>query len=359
MATNTTSPAAAIPDQAGGRTDRADSAELLALVGDIFESIPIATLVVAETGRIRLANHEAEQLLGYPRSQLEGQSVDMLVPEGLRGSHAARRESYARQPSTRRMGADRELLAVRADGALVPVEIALKPLRTRAGAMVIAVLLDISARKALEQERMAVNAELERRVAERTLELERSNAEKLDMLARLEAARAALEQLSRQDPLTGLANRREFGERAAIERERAERSRSPLSLAMLDIDRFKDVNDRHGHALGDQVLREIAAILQRECRVADLVSRYGGEEFALALPDTDLPEALAVCERIRTAIQSHDWARLRHGLQLSISIGVATRALGESVDAALARADALLYQAKHRGRNRVEGVAVA
>lgn len=328
---------------------------ILALVGDIFESLPVAVLVVDAERRIVMANRELEALLGFRRRELLGQALEILLPEAVRAAHAVHHRSYLDAPVARRMGENRDLLARRADGSTIPVEIALKPMSGADGPVVIAAILDLSARKALEKQSREANAELERRVRERTAELERSNRDKLQMLEALERARADMELLSRLDSLTGLANRREFEQRLAEER-RGRRGDRPLCLAMLDLDHFKRVNDRFGHAVGDEVLRQLGAILQRQCRVADIVSRHGGEEFALALPDTALEEGLAICERIRRAAAGHDWSRLQPGLQVTISAGVVQRLPGESSETALARADRLLYQAKRRGRDRVESL---
>jgi diguanylate cyclase (GGDEF)-like protein/PAS domain S-box-containing protein len=311
-------------------------------------------VVVADRRAIVLANRAAQELLGYAAGELLGQSVDVLVPADARAAHAARREGYFADPASRRMGANRDLMARRADGRLVPVEVALQPVASEQGALVVAAIIDLSARKALERQVREANAELERRVRERTAQLEQSNREKLEMLAGLEQARAELERLSRQDPLTGLANRRELDERIGLELQRANRGEHGFCLAMLDIDRFKRVNDEFGHALGDEVLRRIAAVLRQTCRAVDVVARYGGEEFAVALPDTGLAEAVVLCERIRLAIEAHPWHELAVGLGVTISAGVVARLPGESPDAALARADALLYEAKRKGRNRVE-----
>jgi diguanylate cyclase (GGDEF)-like protein/PAS domain S-box-containing protein len=328
---------------------------ILALVGDIFESLPVAVLVVDAERRIVMANRELEALLGYRRRELLGQALEILLPEAVRAAHAAYHRSYLDAPVARRMGENRDLLARRADGSTIPVEIALKPMQGADGPVVIAAILDLSARKALERQSREANAELERRVRERTAELERSNRDKQQMLEALERARADMERLSRLDSLTGLANRREFEQRLAEEKRfGGRREERPLCLAMFDLDHFKRVNDRFGHALGDEVLRQLGAILQRQCRVADIVSRHGGEEFALALPDTAIEESLAICERIRRAVAAHDWSRLQAGLQVTISAGVVQRLPGESNETALARADRLLYQAKRRGRDRVE-----
>lgn len=332
--------------------------EVPALLGEVLEALPVAVIVTDTQRNVVLVNGEAESLLGYPRDALLGRPVDVLVPDDVRQTHIANQKAYLDAPVSRRMGVNRDLMARRADGSLVPVEIALKPIASARGPLVIEAIVDLSARKALEQHVREANVELERLVRERTAALERSDREKTAMLERLEQARAELEKLSRKDPLTGLANRREFAERVELEQRRAERHRGPMCLAMLDLDRFKQVNDRYGHALGDDVLRRVATILLEQSRATDVVARYGGEEFAFALPDTNLDEAQALCERIRCRVAAFPWHAVSDGLRVTLSIGVVQRQPGESVEVALGRADDALYQAKRQGRDRVEtGVA--
>jgi diguanylate cyclase (GGDEF)-like protein len=160
---------------------------------------------------------------------------------------------------------------------------------------------------------------------------------------------------AREDALTGLTNRRAFDENLAREFARAKRHASPLCLALLDIDRFKQINDRYSHAVGDEVLKAVAAEMRRLCRDIDLVSRWGGEEFALLFPDTRPEDARAICERLRQALQTLDLGMLAPGLGLSASIGIASHADVPDHDRLVARADAALYRAKQGGRNRVEG----
>jgi len=160
------------------------------------------------------------------------------------------------------------------------------------------------------------------------------------------------------DDLTGLSNKRRFRELLEKEAARAERFGHPLSLLMLDIDDFKQVNDTHGHLQGDEVLRRIGEALDSESRGVDEPARYGGEEFAIALPETDLEGALEVGERIRTRIASQEVARLdgEGSLKITASIGAATMAGGpDHIEALIAAADAALYEAKASGKDRVIG----
>jgi diguanylate cyclase (GGDEF)-like protein len=183
---------------------------------------------------------------------------------------------------------------------------------------------------------LQANAELEQRVQSRTQALEQANQ--------------ALARLAHHDPLTGLLNRRGFDERVAQALASARRRQAPLSLLVIDADHFKQVNDRHGHAAGDQVLQAIAQLLGTRLREADIVGRIGGEEFAVALPDTGSLGASIVAAALVTAVRV---APMPVVGSISISCGGAAMLVGdETVDAALARADAALYQAKQQGRNR-------
>lgn len=182
----------------------------------------------------------------------------------------------------------------------------------------------------------------------------RVEAEQSRREAERQRARAqSLEADARRDPLTGLGNRRAVEQRLAALLHDAAAAGQPVALAMLDLDRFKQINDRHGHLVGDRVL-VVTAQLLRECvRHGDLVARIGGEEFLAVLPDADAARAREICERIRQRIAGHDWAALAPGLAVTLSAGLAgTPPYDET--ALTARADAALYRAKALGRDRVE-----
>ncbi len=156
------------------------------------------------------------------------------------------------------------------------------------------------------------------------------------------------------DPLTGLANRRSAERRLDADRSRALRIPEPLSVVMIDLDHFKQVNDRLGHASGDQVLVAIAQVLRDALRGADLAVRYGGEEFLAILPGTDSGRAMDVADRIRAQIERTAIALPGGAIGVTASLGVATLAGEESPNALIHRADAALYRAKTGGRNRCE-----
>lgn len=169
-------------------------------------------------------------------------------------------------------------------------------------------------------------------------------------------ANQKLDALSRTDPLTDLANRRHFDERADKEYKRHQRNGAPLSLLVIDVDRFKSVNDGYGHATGDTYLRAIAQVAARNAgRASDVVARYGGEEFTCLLPDTSAEAARLVAERIRREVEDlrlpNDWASPPW---VTVSIGIATAIGGTpAVRALYEQADMQLYIAKRSGRNRV------
>lgn len=165
---------------------------------------------------------------------------------------------------------------------------------------------------------------------------------------------AELETLVRQDPLTGLGNRRAFDERLRLELKRCQRGGTHLSLAIIDVDFFKQINDRFLHTVGDQVLIELSRLLVSLLREVDYAARWGGEEFAVLLPETSLKDAVEVADRVRMGVQQHDFSELLDDLQLTVSIGLASSDHYPDHSSLLVAADQALYQAKSNGRNRLE-----
>jgi diguanylate cyclase (GGDEF)-like protein/PAS domain S-box-containing protein len=166
---------------------------------------------------------------------------------------------------------------------------------------------------------------------------------------------AQLERMARSDALTELSNRRDFYDKAAHEIARSRRSELPFCVLMLDVDHFKKVNDQHGHAGGDDVLRRLARLLVAQLRAVDMPARLGGEEFAVLMPGTPLPEAAHAAERLRSALQATP-VTLRDGqrIHVTVSIGLTQWRTDDSdIDTTLKRADAALYRAKASGRNQV------
>jgi diguanylate cyclase (GGDEF)-like protein len=163
---------------------------------------------------------------------------------------------------------------------------------------------------------------------------------------------AALDQVSRTDALTGLFNRRHLDEELTLRHAEARRHEQPLSLLLLDIDHFKHVNDNHGHPAGDVVLREFARRLRSELRIEDIPGRWGGEEFLVILPHTELTGALEVSERIRAATAAAPMAAGETLIPVTVS-GGCCGGPGESPEALIHNVDTWLYHAKASGRNQI------
>lgn len=173
---------------------------------------------------------------------------------------------------------------------------------------------------------------------------------------RLEKAKKELETMSLTDALTDLPNRRHLMENLKCELSKHARHKRPLSVAILDIDHFKRVNDTYGHICGDHVLSGLAKIFPDHLRTYDFVARYGGEEFCVILANTTLEEAFIVVERLRAAVQEASLQADGHEIRITVSIGITSNEGPEKItmDSILGRADKALYRAKAEGRNRTE-----
>lgn len=187
---------------------------------------------------------------------------------------------------------------------------------------------------------------LELQVEERTRELTLVNQQ-------LEAANHSLVEMTRIDPLTGILNRRGLTSEAEIERQRFIRSREPFGMVIADIDHFKQFNDRYGHACGDKVLVSVAEIFRESIRDVDRVARWGGEEFVLLFPGTELAGLENITEKLRQKIEHFELEFEGRLLNITMTFGGAVYHASETIDECLVRADVALYQGKKAGRNRV------
>ena len=169
----------------------------------------------------------------------------------------------------------------------------------------------------------------------------------------LKEAYKRIEELAELDELTGSFNRRSIMRMLDDEVSRALRSKQPCSVALIDLDWFKRINDRFGHPTGDEVLRTFAITVFANIRSIDRFGRYGGEEFLLILPETEDGAAESTVNRLRAIVADLDWSAISHGMTVTISAGVTRLQPDDAPDSILARADAALYRAKDLGRNRV------
>lgn len=297
----------------------------------IFECSPDALLVVDPTGCITLVNAHAETLFGYARRELVGKPVEVLVPPRFARPHTGHRAGFNAQAHSRPMGTAVELFALRKDGSEFPVDIMLSPMFMKGHPLTLCVVRDITERKAAADKL-------------------RQQAEELQKL------HSSLKELASHDSLTGLLNRRAFHELATQVLKSAHRRKEPAALIMLDLDHFKQVNDRYGHLEGDHVLKMVADALKATARENDIVARHGGEEFVMAMTGVDEAESLMAAERVRTAIAAITDTKCR----ITASLGVAAfkpelqkRDVSQILEEMLCQADKALYAAKNNGRNQV------
>ena len=189
--------------------------------------------------------------------------------------------------------------------------------------------------ESLESRERAVRWHLKLRMVERNVQ-------------ELEGVSRHLERLSLEDSLTGLANRRCLEQKVHPVLAALSADGAPMSIAFIDIDKFKLVNDRHSHHVGDLVLKAIAAILLQATREHDVVARLSGDEFAILFQRADEVEAARVCARISTAVAGHAWDEVAPGLTVTVSIGTAAARPGDSAESLLHRGDSAMYASKRR-----------
>ncbi len=302
-----------------------------ALLQLAFQAAPFAMFLVDDSGSIVYANGEAERLFLYESGALLGESIEVLVPTELRDMHREHRSEYRDKPTPRRMGTNRDLVALRSDGTEFPVEIGLNPVQVDGRRHVLTAVVDLTQR-VLSQEFLAAQ------------------------LRDLATMRDELADLAATDELTGLRNRRAFLDQLGIQLEMCARTTRPVSILILDVDRFKEYNDDFGHLEGDEVLRRVAATLRDAARASDFVARIGGEEFAIILPETNDTGAITLGERFRQRVASAHWVKR----PVTVSVGATTLNPSEPGSAEpswhrslLIHADRALYESKTRGRNRV------
>ena len=291
---------------------------------------------IAPDGTITYVSPSVEQVRGYTPQEAMNQALEQhLIPDSIALNLAYFGQlltdvAAGRQPQTFR--GQMEYLCK--DGSTYWCDVMATPILADDGSLVelLGVSRDISEHKRFADEL--------KQAKEATEALNRA----------LESANERLSRMATSDTLTGLWNRRYFDERVAHEMVVANRYGQPLSMLIFDIDHFKLVNDTHGHLVGDHVLVELSNIARQQIRAADLLFRWGGEEFMILMPGTGEPEAMIAAEKLRTTFASHPIAEVG---KVSASFGIATYLPNESLDNWISRADAALYEAKTSGRNTV------
>jgi diguanylate cyclase (GGDEF)-like protein/PAS domain S-box-containing protein len=284
-----------------------------------LETLPDAVLLVNNTGKITLANSAANDLFDYGPAELQDQSIQSLVPETKRESHAGQMAGYFSNPKRRAMGTVMNLSGRRKDGSEFIVDIMLSPVELGGTPFTVCVVRDMTQVKNMQD---ALSKALERET-----------------------------ELALADPLTGAPNRRFFYNLAQREIERSRRYKKPFTIAYLDIDNFKTVNDQFGHQVGDEVLCMVVKYAQAQLRKTDLFARLGGDEFGFLFVDTG-PEG---AERVFSGVQQNLFAKMQeNGWPLTFSIGVvACIAPPRTIDELVKTADDLMYIVKHEGKNGV------
>jgi diguanylate cyclase (GGDEF)-like protein/PAS domain S-box-containing protein/putative nucleotidyltransferase with HDIG domain len=287
-------------------------------------------LVLDQKERIMLANSALEEILGVSSVELQGQSVSSLPWEEQSSTAEPYPWSSAIKDGNPRTGAILRLRTHGTDYRTFVVNAA--PVRNAANSIlgVVVCLEDVTP---LEQERDALNKTLVQ--LEYSREEIRKQNEELRILATL-------------DPLTSCLNRRAFFEQFEVHWKTSQRYNHPVSCIMIDLDHFKNVNDKWGHSVGDEVLRGVAGALRNTMRECDAICRYGGEEFCVLLPHVDIESAFLAAERFRKAVMALEFK----GLQVTVSMGISSSTLGAGdIQELLLQADKSLYLAKYNGRN--------
>jgi len=284
-----------------------------------------------------------ERLVGFTPDEVMRQSVqESLTPESAELAVRTAREDLENefkglnQPDNWRAGIYQRICK---DGSIKWIETRSRYLRDKDGKPIgiVGVTRDFDEHKKVEAELRAMNLQLE------------------DQVRKISALEAELRHQAIRDPLTGLYNRRYLVENLEREFQRAMRKSQPLSIVLMDIDHFKALNDTYGHLAGDACLRTLADLLHHHIRKSDMASRYGGEEFLVALPETNLDTAVQRAEQFRLLLAKTPVRHKRRKINLSASFGISSYPLHPcaSIDEIVNKADLALYESKRLGRNRV------
>jgi diguanylate cyclase (GGDEF)-like protein/PAS domain S-box-containing protein len=310
---------------------------------------PAAVVITDAEGTIEYVNRKFSALTGYPRQEAIGQKASLLksglMPESCYRTlwrHLRKGEDWTGEFHNRKKS-----------GETYWEQASISPVRDAAGRLrhYLKIAEDITERKRLEGDLRASLDTLRAHDAQL-----QATCKQLDAATRaLKKSQSKLQRLSQEDALTGLLNRRGFDAELLRAKALAERQGRGIGFLIIDIDHFKQVNDRHGHAAGDRILKGCATLLRSRLRASDLICRYGGDELVVALPSADAETTRRTAERILAAVRKHDFSKAQAKLFITVSIGAACGlpAPGQSLEQVMKLADRALYRVKQSGRDGV------
>jgi diguanylate cyclase (GGDEF)-like protein/PAS domain S-box-containing protein len=273
----------------------------------------VDAIILADAhGNVIFWNESARRIFGYTEEEIAGKPLTVLMSPGDRDAHQKGLEHIRLTGKSKYIGKTKEMQALRKNGEKFPIELSIAMWNVGEKTFYSAIVRDITKRKRLESE---------------------------------------LQTRATTDTLTQVFNRIKYDEIVKREIERAKRYNHPLSLIMFDIDHFKMVNDTYGHAVGDYVLQALTQIVKLDLRETDYLVRWGGEEFVIIAPDTDIERAEILAERVRKSAEEYKFERVG---TVTVSFGVTQFAKNDTEDTFIKRTDDALYAAKRMGRNRVE-----
>lgn len=298
-------------------TDLKQAEEVVRTEKEKFKSITTAAqdaiIMIDDQGTISYWNEAAERILGYQAGEVLNKDIhELLISPERKAALLASLPELRDSGRCHVMGKTTELIAIKKNNEEIPIELSLSRLMMGRRWHAVGIVRDITQRKKMESE---------------------------------------LERLATTDQLTGTYNRRKLLELLDYERKLAKRSARDLCLIMFDIDKFKKINDHYGHSTGDEVLKTLVLVVQRNIREVDVLARWGGEEFVILTPDTELEGAVKLAEKLRRIVADADFPEVG---QITISLGVAQDRPEESVDLFISRVDNWMYEAKNKGRNQVQ-----
>lgn len=307
------------------------------LMAGAFESTHLGLVITDVKRRVLYANQGFEKLTGYSSTEVSGRNLGHVM-QGMKTNQKTVKS--IRESLSHAKKVDCTILNYTKDKTPYWNHLIITPV-FRHGKLVnyVGVQQDVTEEVQTRQEIDDLNNSLEHIVSERTEKLEEANEK--------------LKRISVEDPLTGALNRRAFYQSYNTEIKRAGRSGQPLSMALMDLDHFKKINDKYGHLIGDKVLKSVVEIINDNMRETDYLFRMGGEEFILLMSNTGMVQAKIVCERIRTSIDAHKVTLEDDVITVTLSVGLISHYGNIGVSEALKLVDESMYSAKQLGRNNI------